>query len=265
MAVAVATEDLRPRPPADTALTAAAGLWLLTTMLGQVVFLYYIVAFYGPSTLAGDFAAWNNKPTLRGFVPGDTLGNLVFGTHVLVAAIIVFGGSLQLIPRLRTRAVAVHRWNGRLFLAAAIAAALGGLGMVWIRGATLGWHNTISVSLNAALILAFAIPAWRTARTNLVAHRRWALRTFMAANGVVFLRILYRGWALLTQASPGALFPVFEFASFLVPLALLELYLRTRRGGGPVAHAAMATTLFAVAAYTIIGAIGLYQASAKLL
>jgi hypothetical protein len=49
-------------------------------------------------------------------VPGDTAGNVAFGTHVLVAAVIVFGGTLQLIPHIRTRAISFHRWKWGLSL-----------------------------------------------------------------------------------------------------------------------------------------------------
>lgn len=49
---------------ADTALKAAAGLWFLVAVVGQWAFLYYIVAFYGPSTLQGNFEAWSKNTFL---------------------------------------------------------------------------------------------------------------------------------------------------------------------------------------------------------
>ena len=49
---------------ADTALKAAAGFWFLVAVIGQWAFLYYIVAFYGTSTLQGNFEAWSKNTFL---------------------------------------------------------------------------------------------------------------------------------------------------------------------------------------------------------
>ena len=49
---------------ADTALNAAAGFWFLLAVIGQWAFLYYIVAFYGTSTLQGNFKAWRKNTFL---------------------------------------------------------------------------------------------------------------------------------------------------------------------------------------------------------
>ena len=64
---------------------------------------------------------------VHGYVPGDTPGNLAFAVHVMMAAIITFGGTLQLIPQIRARAISFHRWNGRLFIALAFGISLAGI------------------------------------------------------------------------------------------------------------------------------------------
>src|SRR5438874_2337526 len=153
MSTIVLTNRLEPHSVADTALKAAARFWFVVAVIGQWAFLYYIAAFYGPSTLQGNFQVWSkNKFLIKGYVPGDTAGNLVFGAHALLAAVIAFGGALQLIPQIRTRAIAIHRWNGRLFLVTALAVSVSGLYMVWVRDATLGTFGATGVSLNAVLI-----------------------------------------------------------------------------------------------------------------
>src|SRR5260370_42380174 len=120
---------------ADTALKAAAGFWFLLAVIGQWAFLYYIVAFYGPSTFTGDFHAWTKNTFLRmSYVPGDTAGNLAFAAHALLAAVIAFGGAIQLIPQIRARSISVHRWNGRVFFATALGLSVSGLYMEWVRG-----------------------------------------------------------------------------------------------------------------------------------
>eukprot|EP01036_Dinobryon_divergens_P000246 gene246-296_t len=172
---------------AHRALTTAARFWWLAAALGQAMFLIYIVAVYVPATLTGDFARWPDM--IKGYIPGDTVGNLAVGAHMLMAAVVTFGGTLQLAPQIRARAPAIHRWIGRIFLFAAIGAALGGIWMIWVREATLGTANSYGTTGNALLILAFAGLAWRAAlQRDFVSHRRWAMRTFIVANGVWFLR-----------------------------------------------------------------------------
>ena len=92
---------------------------------------------------------------------------------------------------------------------------------------------------NGALILLCAALAWRMASArDISSHRRWALRTLMVVNGVFFLRLLFSGWIMLTRSEPSTMmFYAFEAASFLLPLAILELYLRARDKGGPILSA----------------------------
>ena len=72
-----------PTFTAQTALRATARLWFVTAIIGQWAFLYYIAAFYGPSTLTGHFEAWRRNTMLTmSYVPGDTVGNLAFAGHV---------------------------------------------------------------------------------------------------------------------------------------------------------------------------------------
>ena len=265
MAQAVANMMARRAPGVD-ALSAAAKLWLAVTIVGQAVFLYYIVGFYGAPTLAGDFAAWNRQPMLqRGYVAGDTVGNLAFAVHVMLAAVIVLAGTLQFFPQIRARALWLHRWNGRVFLTAAIAASLAGFYMVWFRGAATGGPiGAVSITLNAALVLAFAGLAWRAALgRDIASHQRWAMRAFMVTNGVFWLRLLFPGWILITRAEPSALtFHVLSFASYLLPLAVLEIYLRTRDAGG-VARLGAAALLAACTAYMCVGIFGFYMIFAR--
>lgn len=241
------------------ALKAAAQFWFLVTVIGQWAFLYYIAAFYGPSTLQGNFQAWSkNTFLLKGYVPGDTAGNLAFAAHVLLAAIIAFGGALQLIPQIRTRAISVHRWNGRLFLVTALAVSVSGLYMVWVRGARLSIPSAVAVSLNAVLIMIFGALAWRSALgRDISAHRRWALRTYLVANGQWFIRVGMIAWMILNHGNDRGFFRVWNFGCYLVPLAVLELYLRAKERAGPGGRFAMAGGLIVLTVLMSVGIFGL--------
>jgi uncharacterized membrane protein len=241
---------------ADAVLRNAAGCWFFVTFIGQWLFMYYIVALFGISTVTGHFEDWTRKTTLfKGYVPGDTVGNLNFAAHVLAAAVVAFGGMLQLIPQIRGRAIAVHRWNGRVFLVAAVVASVVGLYMVWVRHATFGLLNSVAISLNAVLIFVFVAAAWRAARVgDIDGHRRWALRTFMVVNGVFFIRVAMAAWsAFAPGVATHAVYYFFEFASYLLPLGVLELYLRARTSASTIARFATAILLVAFTAYMTLG------------
>jgi len=263
MSTAVLTNELRLNSIADTALEAAAGFWFLVAVIGQWAFLYYIVAFYGASTVTGNFQAWTkNIFLLKGYVAGDTAGNLAFAAHVLLAAIIALGGAIQLIPQIRTRAISIHRWNGRLFLLTALGGSVSGLYMEWVRGARINLVSAIGVSLNAVLIILFAGLAWRSAlRRDISTHRLWALRTYLVANGQWFIRVGFMAWILSRRlvgiggSFDGPFFLLWGFGSYLLPLAVLELYLLAKESAGPRGRFAMAGGLIAL---TILMGVGIF-------
>ena len=251
---------------ADVVLAGSARLWFVTALIGQWAFLYYIAAFYDAATLRGDFAAWsNNRLLLKGYIAGDTAGNLAFAAHVLLAAVITFGGALQLIPQIRARFISVHRWNGRLFLMTAIAGAVSGLYMIWVRGSRANFTAGFATSVDAVLIIAFAILAWRSVLAREIAsHRRWALRTYIAANGVWFQRVGIFAWMVshhtsvgMTKHFDGWFDLSWAFGCYLLPLAVLELYLRVKDKAGPRGRYAMAGGILFL---TALMGFGIYSA-----
>ena len=245
---------------AQMALSRAASLWYLMTALGQLAFLFFILLFYYPSALSGNFRAWDAKPNIDGFIAGDIGGNIMFALHVLAAAVLTAGGLLQLLPALRQKWPKVHRWNGRLFMVTALMLALGGLWLVWVRGTYLNLVGAFGISFNAVLIISFAFMAWRTAVNKKFAeHRRWALRLFIVANAVWFMRLGYMIWGIGTggagigDAMNGPFDYFLAVGNSLVPLAIMEVYLRVKASQNERAHYLVAASLAVCALLTIGG------------
>jgi hypothetical protein len=247
-------------------LDQAVRLWFVITAVGQTIFFLYITGYYAPPVARGTLADWSKyRDLITGHVPGDTFGNAMFGVHVALAALLTMGGVLQLWPTLRRRLPALHRWNGRLFVVAALLAALGGLWLVWGRGSRLSDASDISITLNAVLVLTFVTLAFRAARArDFAAHQDWAMRGFFVVSGVWFLRIGIMGFALIAVGLFGAeekiveaAFPVLSFASYLVPLGVYELYRHARRGP-PAVQTAMGTGLLML---TLVMAVGIFGAA----
>ena len=253
----------RSKLTADKVLGASAAFWFLVAVIGQWAFVAYVASFYGGAALRGNFERWNDV-LVGGYVRGGTVGNVVLAAHLILAVVITVGGPLQLIPWLRARARPFHRWNGRLYILTAIVISLAGLYMVWTRGTAGGPLMRIGISLNGVLVLACAVLAWRHAMARRIdVHRRWALRTFILVSGVWFFRVGLMLWILLNQGPvgigkdfDGPFVRFWAFGCYLVPLAVLELYLRARDRSGPPGKVAMAGALFVLTAGVGIGIFG---------
>lgn len=251
---------------ADGALKLTAALWFLTAVAGQLVFAFYISGFYGRTAAAGNFAAWD-KHLIHGIVDGDLIGNIAVAAHLLMAFVITIGGPIQLIPQIRAYAPTFHHWNGRIYLLTAVAISIGGLYMVWTRGVIGGFPAYLGISLNAILIMFFAAQAVRYAiARDISTHRRWALRLYLAVSGVWFIRVGLMAWIIVNQGPlgntkdfDGPFDSFIVFASYLVPLAILEIYFRTQDRAGAGGKLAMAGALAGLTALMGLGVFGAYN------
>ncbi|RSZ58172.1 DUF2306 domain-containing protein [Massilia atriviolacea] len=249
------------RDRAGTALAWSARLWFAVAVGGQLLFAWYVAVLYGGALVQGEPARWNAVMP-RGYVAGDTAGNAAIGVHVLVTVVIVIGGALQLLAPLRRLAPSLHRWNGRVYVLLAVVSSLIGLYMVWFRGAVGGLAQHVGISINGVLIVLCAVFAVQHARAGRIAlHRRWALRLFLAVSGVWFFRIGLMAW-IVANCGPAGFDPVsFEgpflsflaFAQYLLPLAVLELYMRAQASARVAARIAMAGAMLVLSLATAAG------------
>lgn len=260
-ASALAPTPTLARPARASLLSRAAATWFVVAVVGQLMFVIYILSFYASSAIIGNFAAWN-KILPRGHVAGDTMGNVAMAIHVLIAAIVTVGGCLQLIPALRARFPAFHRWNGRLYLVTVVTASLTGLLLVWTRSGVNSFWQHMTISINAVLIL---VAAWYSVRHamagEIAAHRRWALRLFMLVSGSWFFRVILMFWIAI-NAGPAGFDPatftgpalvVIGFMQYLLPLAVLEIYFAAQQSGDGRARTGTAVLLFILTAAMAVG------------
>jgi uncharacterized membrane protein len=183
-----------PRDFVDTALKAAAGLWFVVAVIGQLVFVCYVVSFYGGAAVRGDFQSWNKFMT-HGYIPGDTMGNFAVAMHFFLAVMIIVGGAIQLVPQIRDRAPSFHRGNGRIYILTAFTLSIVSLYMILMRLSIGDVLQHVGTSLNAVLIMLCAALTLRYALAReFDVHRRWALRLFMVVSGVWFFRVGLMLW-----------------------------------------------------------------------
>jgi len=268
MTTNVLTSQPVKAPYTNKPLTIAATTWFVVTTLGQWLFGAYIILFYGRSTVAGDLERWN-KVLPHGYVEGDWKGNLLVGLHVLLAAILVIGGPLQLMPVVRDRFRLFHHWLGRTYVTTAVIVSTAGLIMTWTRGTVGDTTMHMSISIQALYIITFALLSVRYARARQFAkHRAWALRLFMVVSGVWFFRVGLMGWLLLNggpvgfdpDTFTGPFLTVLSIFIYAVPVSLLvlELYLYAQRRRNRVLSIFTATLIFGC---TVLMAIGIFGAT----
>jgi|SRR5579863_2610386 len=249
MSTAVLTNRLELSPVADTALKAATRLWFGVTVIGQLIFAFTLASFYGMAAMRGNSATAWSKTITHGYVPGETIGNLAVATHLFSAFVVILAGMLQLVPQIRNRFPVFHRWTGRLYILTAFTISLAGLYMTWIRGSVGDLVQHLGSSLMAVLIMVCAAMALRYAMArDFRTHRRWALRLYLVVSASLFIRagiflslLLNRGpFGFDPSSFSGPFLTFITFAQYLVPLAVLELYLHAKERGGTPGRFAMA-------------------------
>lgn len=252
ISTSVFTSRLELNSVAATALKAAVRFWFGVMVIGQLIFAFTVASFYGMTAMRGDLLAWRKSVT-HGYIPGDTMGNLAIVVHLTSAVVVILAGLIQLVPKVRELAPSLHRWNGRLYVVTAFAISLAGLYMTWIRGSVGDLVQHLGSSLMAVLIMVCAVMALRYALArDFKTHRRWALRLYVVVSASLFIRAVFFLSVLLNHGPfgfdpatfSGPFLTFMIFAQYLVPLAVLELYLRTQDRGGATGRFAMATGLF---------------------
>jgi tetratricopeptide (TPR) repeat protein len=252
MSTAVLTNRLELSSVADKALKAATRFWFAVTLIGQLVFAFAITSFYGMTALRHDYHGWHFT---HGYIPGVTKGNFAVVTHLVTASFIMFAGAVQLIPQVRNRFPVFHRWNGRIYMLTAVALSAAGLYMHWIRGSVGDIPQHIGGTVNALLIWLCAGMALRYALAHdFKTHRRWALRLFLVVSASWFIRIMLFLWLMIFRGPvgldpttfTGPLPTALSFAQYLIPLAVLEIYLRAQDHASALRRMATAAMLFVV-------------------
>ncbi|HEY7286455.1 MAG TPA: DUF2306 domain-containing protein [Vicinamibacterales bacterium] len=152
------------------------GQWLSVVIPAAVVSAYAAAALLVPSF---------RPPLVRArlhVIPWAVVGHLSGGALALLA------GAFQVNARLRARFLAVHRWVGRLYVAAV---AIGGAGaLVMATRSDGGLVTHVGFGLLAVLWLLTTALSYRAIRGgDHVGHRRWMLRSYALTFAAVTLRL----------------------------------------------------------------------------
>jgi len=130
------------------------------------------------------------------------------------------GGAWQLNGRLRARAIAVHRWMGRIYVAGVLAGGLGGLALA--RTSQEGVVTHIGFGLLAVLWLTCTIAGYLSIRRwDEPSHRAWMNRSYALTLAAVTLRIYLPLELALGMPFPAA-YRVVSWLCWVPNLAVAE-------------------------------------------
>jgi len=232
-------------------IALAGVVWISSAIFGA-----YILAYYGGAIPAGTLEDWNaTLPKLyEAHTPAASAG---IGLHFFAGAVLLLLGPVQLIGEIRAKAPAVHHWIGRLYALAAFAAGVGGLTFIALKGTVGGMMMNVAFAAYGALMVLAAVETVRHAMARRIeTHRAWAIRLFALAIGSWLYRMGYGlFFAIMGADDPGhtAAFDgwfdyVMDWAFFVPPLIVAEMFIRARRGGASTAGRVGATAALTASA-----------------
>jgi len=166
----------------------------LATLAGLGVFGVYIALRAGGATIK-NFAQW--QPLVSGLpmpTAAEWIANLGIGLHFVMGTVLVLAWPILLSARIRTRHRKVHRWTGRVYVAAGFLAGAGGLSFILTHG-TFSRAAAVAFSLWGAVMMLSSVMAYVHARARRFdRHRAWAIRLFAMVLGSWLFDIEIQAW-----------------------------------------------------------------------
>ncbi|MGJ8680207.1 DUF2306 domain-containing protein [Paraglaciecola sp.] len=220
----------------------------------------YLLFGYGYTATTSGWSKWiqfNNTA----YVENDMLGNLAYASHVLLAIAMILGGSLQVLPSVRNRFRKFHRINGRIVVGLACFISLAGMYLIIFRGTVGNLFMHLLTSFSGLVILVSGYMSIKTARNkNFTAHKVWAIRLYLAANGVLFFRLMIFAWFAVfgtlgvnTEDFTGITVMCVSLASYVLPLLMAEWVRDSNKHLKPIIAFPCACMLLVVSAIFLLG------------
>lgn len=191
--------------------------WLVIVLILRVLFT--ILANY-PDYFPPDFDSLFLQGREQTF-PGTY--RLAFYVHIVSGPIILVNGLILLSDAVRRRYRRLHRMLGRA-QAMLVLACLVPTSMIMCQYAFGGWPAGLSFFVLSAVTAGCTLAGVMHARRRQFhQHRRWMIRSYVLLCSAVVLRLLSGGAEMIGITSHEPAYVVVAWASWLLPLAGLEL------------------------------------------
>lgn len=184
----------RLRPLDDRLLGGIGRLFVLATLLGLGAFGAYIILRAAGATIR-NFEQWHGL--LAGLpmpTASEWIANLGIGMHFAMGSVLVLAWPILLSAHIRVRHRVVHRWTGRIYVAAGFLAGAGGLSYILTHG-TFSRTAAFAFSAWGVVMMFSAVMAYVHARARRFdLHRAWAIRLFAMVLGSWLFDIEIQAW-----------------------------------------------------------------------
>jgi uncharacterized membrane protein len=182
---------------------AVAAAWLVVCALAAGFIYLYVFHYYLNFGPKGFEVYWPRRWGLL--------------AHISAGMVALVIGPFQFWTGLRSRLPKVHRWTGRIYLAAVAVGSLAGLYMA--ATTTFGWPFGFALAMLALAWAGTAGVAYAAILNGAVAlHRRWMVRAYVVTFAFVTFRLI-NDWLPTSQIKPpGELAVADAWACWVVPL-----------------------------------------------
>jgi uncharacterized membrane protein len=152
--------------------------------------------------------------------------------HILPGFLFMVLGPLQFLPQLRRRRLELHRWSGRVFIAAG--AVIGISALIMSPQMAIGGANETVATMLFALLFLFALgKAFLHIRRRQVAqHREWMIRAFAIGLAVATIRPIvgvFFATSRLTHLTPQQFFGTAFWLGFTLHAIAAEIWINYTR------------------------------------
>ena len=200
-----------------------------------MVVLAALVALYSFRLFGVVDGSWVGvDPGIRDVILADPVGAL---SHMLVAPVALLLGPFQFIPRLRESHRAVHRWTGRVYVAACVIAGFAGLVTAFHAsgGPVAGW----GFGILAVLWIATTVSGWWAATQRRFDLHGLLMRfSYAMTFGAVSLRLQIPIGFILGYKSYSTMSVWLAYTAWIPNVLLVALYTLWHRRGATSARPA---------------------------
>src|SRR5229473_8445741 len=210
------------------------GKYLARSGLVMMAILAAAVALYSLRYYGALVDSWLDvDPKIRAVIEHVPIQAL---THMLIAPLALLLGPFQFFPGLRAKYPQAHRWSGRVYVTACVAAGIGGLAAS--PSASGGPVAGLGFGILAVLWVGTTLGAWRAAVQRQFALHRLLMRfSYAMSFGAVTLRLQIPIGLALGFPDYSAMSVWLAYTSWMPNVIVVALYSMTQALRRPVAPA----------------------------
>jgi uncharacterized membrane protein len=149
--------------------------------------------------------------------------------HIVPGVLFMVLGPVQFVRRIRARHLRVHRWSGRVFVAAGLVIGVTGLAMGVVMA--IGGANETAATAFFAILFLFALgkAVLHIRRGDATRHREWMLRAFAIGLAISTIRPIIVLFFALSDLSPREFFGIAFWLGFTSHLVIAEAWIQHTR------------------------------------